>query len=351
MNTKTIAVIVGLLALGAVVFFRITNYKGANKIPFDFGDAHDGNFPSLLTSNGARAKGVDKIWLGLAATVENDSKQVDVDEADDGVKLDVRSCSASQAYFFVHLKDFGEASGTAYLNLYADWNNDGKWSGSDACASEWAVRNFPIDLSKQNQEVALYAPEFTAGKNTQDFWYRGIVSLNQQMNETATGEFESGEVEDYSKEPEDEKYYGAYCDPAPLEIKHGDKGDIKVLPILFSEPINKVEFGQNYNPKTDKRKVSIQNNIVTYESSQKDVDPPKRFDRHLVDLKASFGAAGVEAVLEGSCVVDVEHDEITKIPVGKTPPLPPDHPSTKTESVPPQSEPHIQEKTPGLMGY
>lgn len=358
MNIKVVAAILGALVIGGIAFFGFTNYQ-ANKIPFDFGDAPDGNFPSLFKSNGARAKTVDVIWLGQAVTTGNDSKQVDLDENDDGVKLDLNSCKTSEAYFFVHLKSPRKTTGTAYLNLYADWNKDGKWQGADECASEWAVQNFPIDISKQNQEIAVYVPEFTAGKNTQDFWYRGIVSLNQLMNEAATGEFPSGEVEDYNSEEQyDDKYYSAYCDPDPLTIKHGDSGDIKILPVFFSGPIKSVKFGQNYNPKNEKREVTIQNNVVTYQSTAKDVDPPKRSDKHFVDLKVSFGVGAVEAVLNGSCIVMVEHDEITKIPVGINPPLPPDHPSVKTESAeltptpaPPEAEPHIQEKAPGLMGY
>lgn len=362
MNIKIAAIILGLLALGSLAFLGLKNTP-ANNTPFDFGDAVDPNFPSLFKSNGARAKTTNEIWLGLSVTTENDSKQVNLDENDDGLKVDLSSCKKSKAYFFVHIKnpgppigearpEGGKTSGTAYLNFWADWNRDGKWQENDECASEWAVRNFPVDLSKQNQEIALYVPEFTAGKNIHDIWYRGTVS-NQQMNESSTGEFTSGEVEDYnSKEPDDEKYYGAYCDPDPLIIKHGNKGDIKVLPVFFSEPINKLEFGQNYNPSNDKRKVSIQNNILTYES--KDIDPPKRSDNHFVELKASFGASATEAVLEGWCKVVVEHDEITiKTPSKLNPPrrafpeatIESGHPTSTPQNSPSEPESHIQEKS------
>ena len=130
--------------------------KQTAEVSYDFGDAPDGNlgqFPSLLVSSGARAKKTDEVWLGQAATLEKDSKQVDGDEADDGVKLDTTSCKQSTAYFFVRLKDPGKTTGTAYLNLYADWNKDGRWNGSDECATEWAVQNSPIDLAKQIDEV------------------------------------------------------------------------------------------------------------------------------------------------------------------------------------------------------
>lgn len=352
MNIKIISVIVSLLVVGLIAFSVLPKQTPASKLPYDFGDAPDGKaagkFPSLLKSDGARAKRTDQVWLGQAVTMETDSKQVNLDENDDGFKFELDSCTVSKAYFFVHLKNPVEASGTAYLNLYADWNKDGQWQGDDGCAPEWAVRNFSVDLSRKRQEIAVYTPEFTAGKNIQDLWYRAVVSLDQQMNEAAKGEFESGEVEDYSlEEPGDEKYYGFYCLPNPLEIKHGSRGDIKILPVLFSEPISAVEFGPKYSPVSDKQKVSIKDRVVTYESLAKDVDPPKRTEPHNVDLKASFGAGGGQAVLDGQCAVNVEHDErVIETPSEKTPPRR-SFPSPK----PTQTEPHVQEGVPGLVGY
>src|SRR3990167_6521325 len=166
MNPKLIGGILGLLALGLVGYFAFANVaskspktSSAPEINYDFGDAPDGTggqFPSLLASNGARVKKTDQVWLGQAVTVENDSKQVDKDEADDGVKVNATSCSQSTAYFFVQVEDAGKISGNAYLNLYADWNKDGRWNGGDECASEWAVANFTVDLTKQTDQIAVY---------------------------------------------------------------------------------------------------------------------------------------------------------------------------------------------------
>jgi hypothetical protein len=328
---------------------------------FDFGDAPDGvsteQFPSLLSSNGARVKKTDDVWLGQAVTIEKDSKQVNLDEADDGVKLNANPCKQSTAYFFVRIKNPSKMTGIAYLNLYADWNKDGRWSGSDECAPEWVVQDFPIDLAKQTNEIAVYAPQFTAGKKVEEIWYRGAVTLDQRMNETATGEFASGEVEDYGpKLHGDEKYYNFYCMPDPLKIKHGEEGEFKILPDLFSEPISEIGFGQNFQLLNFIRKVTLQNNIVKYESSSKDVDPPERSDVHNVDLKVSF-VGGVTQ--DKSCMVIVEHDELTiKTPSRKSSPVPSEIPQVKTESggttkiespESPQTETHpIQEGAPAL---
>ena len=278
-----------------------------------------------------RVQKTDEVWLGQTVTTEKDSKQVNIDEADDGVKLKATSCKESTAYFFVRIKNPGKMAKIAYLNLYADWNQDGKWNGSDECASEWAVQNFPIDLGKQTGEIAVYETQFTAGKNIAALWYRGAVTLDAQMNETATGEFASGEVEDWGpKLPGDEKYYNFYCLPDPLTIKHGEEGEFKILPDLFSEPISAIGFGQNFQQLNFIRKVTLQNNVVKYESSSKDVDPPKRSEVHFVDLKVSF-AGGVTQ--EKSCTVIVKHDETTiKTPSGKSPPKLSSAPTIKTES-------------------
>ena len=97
----------------------------------------------------------------------------------------------------------------------------------------------------------------------------------------------------------------------------------------------------------------MKNNVITYESSYKDIDPPKRSEVHFIDLKVSF-AGGVTQ--DKSCTVIVEHDEITiKTPSRRTSPIP--HVETKsggptkTESPEsPQTETHpIQEGAPGFM--
>ena len=374
MNKKLLiaAVAASFLVLGFVgyfIFANIVNKSPKTNLPadrvvgsyFDFGDAPDGDqgqFPSRLSSNGARTKKTDEVWLGQTVTIEKDSKQVNIDEADDGVKFDATSCKQSTAYFFVRIKNPGKMVGIAYLNLYADWNKDNKWSGSDECAPEWAVQNFPIDLGKQTNEIAVYVPQFTAGKNIDAIWYRGAVTLAQQMNDAATGEFASGEVEDYGpKLPGDEKYYNFYCIPDPLKIKHGEKGEFKVLPDLFSEPIKEIGFGQNFQQLNFIRKVTLQNNIVTYESSYKDVDLPERSDVHFVDLKVSF-TGGVTQ--DKSCTVIVKHDEITiKTPSGESSPKPSSAPtiktesggSTKTEPTESQPENHPVQEAPGVVTY
>ncbi|MBI2012276.1 hypothetical protein HYS91_05945, partial [Candidatus Daviesbacteria bacterium] len=180
MNPKLIVIVISFLVLGFVGYFIFSNIvnkpsdgdfsaKGGPTSGWDFGDAPDGKptsyegsfaqtgqFPSLLASNGARVKKTDDVWLGQKVTIEKDSKQVNADEADDGIRGTSTSCRESINYFFVRIKNLGQMTGIAYLNLYADWNKDGRWAGRDECAPEWAIQNFPVDLSKQTEEIAVY---------------------------------------------------------------------------------------------------------------------------------------------------------------------------------------------------
>ncbi len=368
MNPKLIAIVVGFLILGFVGYFIFANI--VNRLPktnlpeggavgadFDFGDAPDGKqgqeFPSLLSSNGARVKKTDDVWLGQTVTYEKDSKQVDSDEADDGVKINANSCKQSTAYFFVRIRNLGKISGTAYLNLYADWNKDGRWSGSDECAAEWAVQNFPIDLGKQTDEAAVYQTQFTAGKSIEEIWYRGTITLDQQMNESATGEFNSGEVEDWNPS-EIQKDYWLYCDPYPLVLNHGDEKTVTIKADPTSQKIKSVALSTLVAPDNDIRKITQNGNSFTYKS--KKVDGPKRDEPDAIPYSAEF--------TDGEkwwdfCPVTVRHDQPIKIPSKRGLPVPSLIPKVETKSggstktpEPEQTESHpIQEEVPGVMKF
>ncbi|MBI2196098.1 hypothetical protein HYU45_00615 [Candidatus Daviesbacteria bacterium] len=340
MNQKLVAGVLGLLVLGFVGYFISANIANkqnfsTDKQPkvvgadFDFGDAPDGsqgqNFPSLLSSNGARTKKTDEVWLGQAVTVERDSKQVDKDENDDGVKLVGPSCKQSSAYFFVHIKNPGKMTGTAYLNLYADWNKDGRWGGQDECGTEWAVQNFAVDVSKQTEEIALYQVLFTAGKNTREIWFRGAVTLDQQMNETATGEFLSGEIEDWNL-TETPKDYFSYCDPNPLVLNHGDEKTVTIKADPLSQKIKSVALSTLVKPDNDRRKITQNGNSFTYKS--KKVDGPRRDEPDSIPYSVEF-TDGVG--WWDWCPVIVHHDE-PPTTIKRPLPIPSKAPSIETKS-------------------
>ncbi|MDH4208773.1 MAG: hypothetical protein OEV76_07860, partial [Anaerolineae bacterium] len=126
---------------------------------WDFGDAPEPGFPSLEASDGARHALISYEWLGAAVDAEEDSRQVDLDRYDDGIIIgELHSCTQGSVRVGVTVGNREDpahpydADHLLYLNVLVDWDGDGSWSGRVHClegsvASEWAVRNLPIDVS------------------------------------------------------------------------------------------------------------------------------------------------------------------------------------------------------------
>lgn len=178
------------------------------------GDAPDGRptgygpigmFPSLEKSNGARAAKSSTVGLGRRANKERNARLVNRDPFDDGVTVDLSSCEQSEAFLIVNKKQI-KTAGKAYVNLFFDWDRNGKWGGKPrACGrkrvAEWAVKNFSIDLSRQTRAQEVYRVPLRAGPSGRPVWYRAILSLDQRWrNGQGAGAFRSGEVEDYVTE-------------------------------------------------------------------------------------------------------------------------------------------------------
>lgn len=327
------------LGLAVVVGSGIYIWLLKTQPKMDFGDAPDkalaykidkieiaGQFPSLEKSNGARVKRTDEVWLGEKVDKEKDSVQVDQDAFDDGFGADLNSCAESMAYFIVQVANPGKMSGTAYLNLFYDWNKDGQWSGKDDCASEWVIQNYPVDLSQQDVAIRAYLPTFIAGKiadnsKDSDYWHRAVVTFNQQMaSENGTGEFASGEIEDYGPPIyEDEngngggKTYSVSCDPDPAFAEHGKETEIKIEETPFSETYTEHELANNMVAKTDEREIKITGEGFTYNPK---LDPPKQAILETVSVRVRYGPDGKEASIVADCPVWAIHDEIPILKIG-----------------------------------
>lgn len=291
---------------------------------YDFGDAPDtgyftyygssgasiGSFPSTLASDGARASEINVVWLGNDVNNENNAKLTNSDNYDDGVDVDLNACKASKAKVIVHLKNPGQTSGTAYLNLFFDWNKDGVWSGSDECADEWAVRNFAIDLSDQKKDMEAYVPEFMAGKKVENIWYRVIITKNQRLtylNQNGQGEFTAGEVEDYGPIlPVSGRNFGAVCKPDLLVIKHGKEGTFTIKKKPSSVALSDAYLANSVTPKTSARKIWDTGLSFVYESKQ--IDPPKRVVWETFQVKAKF--IGKTATKIVNCNAAVVHGNL-----------------------------------------
>jgi len=182
---------------------------------WDFGDAPDPGFPSLAASDGARHSIVSFEWLGEGVDDEPDSRQIDRDLYDDGVlpgELNACTQQALEVEIRVRSRDGPEhpydAQHLLYLNVLVDWDGDGSWSGGVHCpqgvvASEWAVRNLPIDVSSW-PDGALSALEpivLATGPLTGQVWARFSLSYAEVVSGAdwdGRGAFAYGETEDYS---------------------------------------------------------------------------------------------------------------------------------------------------------
>ncbi|EKD76319.1 MAG: Cell surface protein [uncultured bacterium] len=304
------------------------NRVQATSSKYDFGDAPDagyftyygsngaslGSFPSFLASNGARVSETDQVWLGDTVSTEADAKLINGDAGDDGISVSLKSCQTSTAKVIVHVANPGETSGTAYLNMFFDWNKDGTWSGADDCADEWAVRNFPIDLGAQDETLQLVVPEFMAGKKIKDVWYRAVITKDQRLtyeSQNGQGEFTAGEVEDYGPTPAATgKKFGAVCTPDLLIIKHGKTGTFTIKRKPGSVPIADALLANSVTAKTGARKINDTGLSFTYESSQ--VDGPLRVVWETVQVKVRF--IGKTATKLVNCNVAVVHGKVPSTP-------------------------------------
>jgi hypothetical protein len=181
---------------------------------WDFGDAPDPGFPSLEINDGARHAIISFEWLGDAVDGEPDSRQIDLDLYDDGVILgELRACTQTTLEIRATVQDRAnvdhayDAQHLLYLNVLVDWDGDGSWGGSVHCpqglvASEWMVRNLPIDVSAW-PDGALFAVvpiELTAGPLTGQVWARFTLSYGEVVSGAdwdGKGALTYGETEDY----------------------------------------------------------------------------------------------------------------------------------------------------------
>jgi len=194
---------ISLLVFGAllVAHFGATNATAGPLA--DYGDAPDPTYPSLFTSAGPYHGDTTREWLGpppiSTTTVENDSKQIDLDN-DDGSAYYLSGPSGNWFHTTVSYNpNLSAASDLRYLNVLVDANNNGAWDGT---RTEWIVRNYSVRMDT-----------LPAGVTTADVFLRlpAGVNPNSIANNTtrvtlgehtvangsgAWGQFQRGETED-----------------------------------------------------------------------------------------------------------------------------------------------------------
>lgn len=181
----------------------------------DYGDAPDGeatgypspfeqqgDFPSLLASNGARTADTTDVKLGPDVTDENDSIQSgDLDDGIVSLYTTLTQLPPPTTMTVNVTADAAAQGGQYYLNALIDLDMDGSWGGkASGGESEWVVQNYPVTVTPGAvTPVTPPAFAFTNGNRVPNSaWMR--VALTKEMVKTnwdGTGEFSTGEIEDH----------------------------------------------------------------------------------------------------------------------------------------------------------
>lgn len=84
---------------------------------------------------------------------------------------------------------------SAYINLFFDWDRNGRYEGNDGCADEWGAKNVAFKLDRK--ESIAVPVKIRAGRQTMDFWHRTVISVDEQLESIrpSTG-LKFGETED-----------------------------------------------------------------------------------------------------------------------------------------------------------
>ncbi|HEY1012107.1 MAG TPA: GEVED domain-containing protein, partial [Herpetosiphonaceae bacterium] len=131
----------------------------------------------------------------------------DLDGGDDGLSLPPKFAPCDTTKLVYKVTVFFTGSTRAYLNLWSDWDSNGKWGdrlpcGAGRVADEWLVQNKPVTLTGPGT-FTFVTPSFTSmGPTGKPQWIR--ITLSEAPNATRDGRgpgsgWQIGETEDYQR--------------------------------------------------------------------------------------------------------------------------------------------------------
>lgn len=155
----------------------------------------------------------------------------------------------------IHVQNMMPNQTTGYVNVLADWNQDGKWAGASPCptgsAPEHILVDFPVPNGFAGALSALNPAPFMVGPNAGHVWLR--FSLTERPVGTAdwdgSGVFEDGETEDYlllvEEGPQEEMDFGDAPDrPYPTFLANNGARHTVVSGVLLGSLIDAEPDGQ-----------------------------------------------------------------------------------------------------------
>jgi len=205
---------------------------------YDFGDAPDPSYPTLLASNGAQHLLGGALFLGATVDVEPDGQPTpgadgdDLDGGDDedGVVYAVSLLAGADESFQV------TASAAGLLNAWIDFNADGDWDD----AGEQVFTDEPL-VAGSNPLLVTIPLDAATGTTHARFRFDSAGGL------TPTGLAADGEVEDYTvvidPSAELEVSIGDSPDPVPeggrltYFVSVGNNGQLEATSVVFADTL------------------------------------------------------------------------------------------------------------------
>jgi len=175
-------------------------YTIAEEALYDFGDAPDENYKTLLASNGARHKLDEDYYLGSHIDTEADGQPSSsafnddyygTNDDEDGITFNDLFIIGNQVNIAIQVSNPGK------LDAWIDWEGDGDWiDGIDRIANNTNLVSGNNLLTITVPEDAIVGETYTRFRYSQN----GVASY--------TGEAPEGEVEDYKIEILKDMDYG-----------------------------------------------------------------------------------------------------------------------------------------------
>ena len=161
--------------------------QAAAMLAYDYGDAPEPLYPTLLASDGARHQ-MSHLWLGNSVDYDIDGQpdplalgdDMDGSDDDDGVAFTSIISAGQNAMVAIF------SSGPGFLDGWIDFNMDGDWSD----AGEQIFMSTPLTPGPNN--LFFQTPAAALGGDT-----FGRFRLSSQGGLSFTGPAFDGEVEDY----------------------------------------------------------------------------------------------------------------------------------------------------------